>query len=80
MHRASDGWTFPVPVSELHGESQFKVFLRRVRAIQGGIVIFLIRPDGVETHRQAERAARALNVRQAKLPLPGDGEIQFALF
>ena len=80
LHRASDGWTFPVPVSELGGDSQFKVFLRRIRAMQGGIVIFLVRPDGVATHRQAARAAQALNVRQAKLPLPGHGEIQFAVF
>jgi hypothetical protein len=62
-----------------HGQSQFEVFLRRVRAIPSHTVVFLIRPDGVETYDWANEAATNGSVRHAKLPLPGHGEIEFAL-
>ena len=62
-----------------HGQSQFEIFLRRVRAIPSHTVVFLIRPDGVETYDWANEAATNISVRHAKLPLPGQGEIEFAL-
>jgi len=42
-------------------------------------VIFLIRPDGVESFFEAENVANQFKVRNAKLPLPGDGDLDFSL-
>ncbi|MAI79178.1 MAG: hypothetical protein CL917_09575 [Deltaproteobacteria bacterium] len=67
------------PSDQLEFDRDFKRFLRRVRNISDAIVIFMIRPDGVETHTQASRIADQLNVRNAKLPLPGTGEIDFSM-
>lgn len=59
--------------------SQFEVFLRRARAISNHTVIFLIRPDGVETYTWALQKTGNISVRHAKLPLPGHGKLEFAL-
>ena len=72
--------SFRVVQSEILGDGPFRVFLRRVRAIRSGIVIFLIRPDGVETYGIAATAADRQRVRHAKLPLPGQGELDLGLF
>jgi len=61
------------------GESQFEVFLRRARSLRNHTVIFLIRPDGVQTYNWALEQIGSLSLRHAKLPLPGQGELEFAL-
>jgi hypothetical protein len=63
----------------VRGQSQFEVFLRRARSIGNHTVVFLIRPDGVETYDWAVVTATNMSVRHAKLPLPGPGAIEFAL-
>ena len=67
------------PSDQLNYDHDFKRFLRRVRNISDALVIFMIRPDGIKTHTQASRIADQLGVRNAKLPLPGTGEIDFSL-
>jgi len=61
------------------GESQFEVFLRRARSLRNHTVIFLIRPDGIETYNWAREQIGSLSLRHAKLPLPGQGELEFTL-
>jgi len=61
------------------GRSQFEVFLRRARSIPQHTVVFLIRPDGIDTYDWAVQTATNLSIRHAKLPLPGQGDIEFAL-
>ena len=57
----------------------YKKFLRRLRVVNRGLLVFLIRPDGVGTFNEAEAVANRLKVRNAKLPLPGDGALDFGL-
>jgi hypothetical protein len=59
--------------------SRFRAFLQRVRSVRDGTVIFLIRPDGVESYAWASGQSGRLYVRHAKLPLPGQGVLEFAL-
>lgn len=66
------------PTDQLEFDKDFERFLRRAGRISDAIVIFLIRPEGVATHSLASRAADQLGVRNAKLPLPGTGEIDFS--
>jgi hypothetical protein len=63
----------------LDDTSRFRGWLQRVRGVRDGIVIFLIRPDGVDTYTWAARVGGRLYVRHAKLPLPSQGELEFAL-
>lgn len=60
--------------------SRFQAFLRRVRVTLNGVVILLIRPDGVATYHEALQQVEKLNVRNGKLALPGHGRLDFSLF
>ncbi len=66
------------PTDQLEFDKKFESFLRRAGRISNAIVIFLIRPEGVDTHKVASKTADQLGVRNAKLPLPGTGEIDFS--
>jgi len=78
LHRTKGDFSFRIPASEIRRSPEFKKFLRRVRAISRGMVIFLIRPDGVSNYIEAERVAEQFRVRNAKLPLPGTGSLDFS--
>lgn len=81
VHRTRDGWSYGIPKEQiLLNDSDFATFLRHLRGIHGGIVIFLIREEGIDTYRLAREAADRQNVRHAKLPIPGGGELDLALF
>jgi len=80
LHRTKGDWTYRIQRHEILTSPDFPKFLRRVRAIHDSIVIFMIRPDGVQTFHEAEMLARQHNVRHAKLPLPGQGKLDFSLF
>jgi len=58
----------------------FSEFLDKVRSKENATVIFLIRPDGVPVYDDLYRAAEKVGVRNGKLSLPGQGEIDFSLF
>ena len=79
LHRTKGDFSFRIPTEEITRSPEYKKFLRRVRAISRGLVIFLIRPEGVGTFREAEEVAHRFKVRNAKLPLPGQGELDFGL-
>jgi hypothetical protein len=64
---------------DLDDNARFTAFLTRVRTVREGTVVFLIRPDGVETYIWAKDRSGRLYVRHAKLPLPSQGELEFLL-
>ena len=59
--------------------AKFTAFLQRVRMVRDGTVVFLIRPDGIATYTWASGRTGRLYVRHAKLPLPTQGALEFAL-
>jgi hypothetical protein len=63
----------------LDDAARFTAFLQRVRTVRDGTVIFLIRPDGVETYIWASGRTGRIYVRHAKLPLPTQGSLEFSL-
>jgi hypothetical protein len=69
-----------IPREEIALDDDYGRYLRRVRVIRDAIVIFLIRPDGVDTYAIASQVAENHQVRHAKLPLPGEGELDFGRF
>ncbi len=79
LHRTKGDFSFRIPTIEISRSPQYKKFLRRVRAISKGLVIFMIRPEGVKTFKSAEAVAHQFKVRNAKLPLPGQGKLDFGL-
>jgi hypothetical protein len=80
IHRTQGDFSFRIPAEEIINSRDYKRFLKQVRAIRNGIVIFLIRPDGVSSYQDATRVAKLLGVRNAKLPLPGQGKLDFGRF
>ena len=79
LHHSRGDFSFRIPSDEIVRSGEYKKFLKQVRAINRGLVIFLIRPDGVESFFEAENVANQFKVRNAKLPLPGDGDLDFSL-
>jgi hypothetical protein len=64
---------------ELSASTDFGRYLRRLRVLPGALLVLLIRPDGLATAARAESVAESLGVRVARLPLPGEGALDFSL-
>jgi len=80
VHTTRSDFSYRVPREDVLRGQDFQRFLRRIRVIRGVKLVFLIRPEGVETFQLASKAATRLEVPFAKLPLPGDGQLDFSLF
>jgi hypothetical protein len=79
-YRASDGFSYFVSNADLSTAGAYGRYLRRIRAIPSALLVLLVRPDGVATMKRAERIAREAGVqRVARLPLPGQGELDWSL-
>lgn len=78
-YRASDGLEYFVPREALAASGDFGRYLRRVRAMNGAIIVLLVRPDGLTTAKQASGVIFAAGIRVAQLPLPGSGELDWSL-
>jgi hypothetical protein len=78
-YRASDGYAHFVPRDELGPSDDYGRYLRRLRAIPGALLVLLVRADGLATTDLAARLAHEAGVRVARLPLPGKGELDWAL-
>jgi len=78
IHRAGESFTVPILKDEL--PQSFGRFLRAAKSRPGIVVIFLIRPQGVEIYHQASVMAEAAGIRTGKLPIPGEGEIDLHYF
>lgn len=76
--RKRDGrWSEVWNLDDIIDHGRFTVFLEEVRIRGNSTVIFLIRPDGVETAERALLLASTRYVRSGKLPIPGDGALDF---
>lgn len=80
IHRPGSDRSVLLRIDDLAEAARFQAALRRVRVTRGGTVIFLIRPDGIATYGRALHEVEKLTIRHGKLPLPGDGELDFSLF
>lgn len=78
-YRVSDDLEYFVPRDDLSTSGDFGRYLRRVRAIPGALLVLLVREDGIETARRVARLARDAEIRVARLPMPGEGKIDFRL-
>jgi len=56
---------------------RYRQFLTQVKNTSGGTVIFLVRPSGVSSLLDAEARALEMEVRNGKIPVPGEGVLDF---
>lgn len=77
--RSRDDYRHFVPKEEIELSGDFARYLRRARAEPGALLVLLVRPDGLETAREVARLAKQSGQRAARLPLPGDGELDWRL-
>lgn len=78
-YRATDDLEYFVPLAEVGSHGDFARYLRRVRATPGALLVLLVRPGGVEAMERAHELARAAGIRVARMPLPGEGELDWRL-
>jgi len=67
-----------VPRGKIGTDPAFKVILERVKADPDAIVTFLVRPDGLPSLAAGQKAADAAGARSGRVPLPGDGPLDFS--
>ena len=78
-YRVSDGLEYFVPIDSISTNGDLGRYMRRVRALPGALLVLLVREDGIKTASQVETLARGSNIRVARLPMPGSGELDFRL-
>ncbi len=77
--RVTDDFRYFVPADAIARDGDFGRYLRRVSAEPSALLVLLVRPDGLPTSRATVRVAREAGIRVARLPLPGDGELDWRL-
>lgn len=78
-YRARDDFRYFVAKEDLSTGGDFGRYLMRARAEPGALLVLLVRPDGIDTARRAGGIARGAGLRVARLPLPGQGELDWSL-
>ena len=68
-----------VRVADLAVDPAFLAVTDRVEKDPEGLLVFLVRPDGVATYWSAKRVADSRGARNGKIPLPGQGMIDLDL-
>lgn len=76
VHDPKKPWD--VPHAKLASDPRLKELFARTAADKAAIVTFLIRPDGVATYGQLQKAADAAKARSGRVPLPGSGPIDLS--
>ncbi len=69
--------TFKMP---LISNKEFHSFLTRINKVNGGGVIFLVRPSGTEIYKKAKRLAIHFSCKNGKIPVEGIGAIDTSKF
>lgn len=80
VHTTRSDFTYRVPREDVLRGEVFQRFLRRIRVLRNTKLVFLVRPDGIDTFKSASEAAHRLEVPYAKLPLPEGGQLDFSAF
>ncbi len=79
LYRARDGLSYFVPTEEVAMTGDFARYMRRVRAESGSLLVLLVRSGGLPTSRRVAEVAEQAGVRVARLPLPGDGALDWSM-
>jgi len=66
------------PAGKVAADPRFKALLEKIRGDKDAIITFLIRPDGVGTYFEMQKAADAAGVRSGRVPLPGSGTLDLS--
>lgn len=73
-----DAKPWEAPAGKVAGDPRFKALLEKIRGDKDAIITFLIRPDGVGTYSEMQKAVDALGVRSGRVPLPGSGTLDLS--
>ena len=75
-----DAGPVEVSSSDIRKSSDFDAFLENIKKDESKSVVFLIREDGSDVYNSASRYASDKGVRNGKLPIIGQGEIDLGFF
>ena len=76
VHVGGKAWK--VPVDKIASDPKFAAILTRAKADPAAIVTFLVRPDGIRALAAGQNAAAAAGARSGRVPLPGNGTLDFS--
>jgi hypothetical protein len=69
-----------VPTGQLGGSAEYRQLLDKVKQTEKGTVVFLVRPDGVNSYNMARNIARSSYVTNGKLAIAGQGKLDLSMF
>lgn len=69
-----------IPMGQLGGSAEYQQLLDKVKQLEKGTVIFLVRPDGVDSYNAARNLARSSYVTNGKLAIAGQGKLDLSMF
>jgi uncharacterized protein YlxW (UPF0749 family) len=76
-----DGQKKLVPMAEIQNSPELASHLQVIKSTLGGNLVFLIRKDGAKSYELGAGLAESrYNIPTAKLPLPGQGEVDISQF
>jgi hypothetical protein len=78
-YRARDDFQYFVAKEDLSNTGVFGRYLRRMQVSPGALLVLLVRPDGIGTMIRTQKVAAAAGIRVARLPLPGEGALDWSL-
>ena len=69
-----------IPTAQAGGHPEYLKLLDTVKATPQGTVVYLIRPDGVDSYNHVRHVARVRYVSNGKLAIGGQGKLDLTLF
>lgn len=73
FHDGKSPWE--TAASKIAGDPRYKELLKKAATDKDAIITILIRPDGVGTYWELQKAATAAGARTGRVPLPGAGKL-----
>lgn len=81
VHRGEDEEPLRVTSDSIGADADYDQFLHEVTSIPDSMIIFLLRPDGLNAYNRAAGWAESqFEARHGRLPLPGQGEVDLSHF
>jgi cell division septum initiation protein DivIVA len=76
VHDGGEPWK--VPTGRIASDPKFAEILKHTKDDSDAIVTFLVRPDGIRALTVGQNAAASAGARSGRVPLPGNGTLDFS--
>jgi prefoldin subunit 5 len=69
-----------IPEDDISDDRKMKAYFKKLKKSPDAIVIFLIRPGGIESFQAVQAVVSDVGIRNGKIPVPGHQQLDLGLF